>query len=158
MAQTVTRLPSIQGEQKQDTVVERASDETVDNYVDRATDEVLECRERGRHLFPSIRAGGIQFTGIDDAGLFLRRITCSCCSLAVRVEHWEAYGRGRNVRFRRVAAHVEYRRGPDGETYLAPSGAGRMTPRQVADSIASKALKGQSVAALRKSLERQQSS
>lgn len=157
MAQNVTHLPSIQGEQQQDTGIARASDEVVDDYVDRVSDEVLECRERGRHLFPSIRAEGIQFTAVDDTGLFVRRLTCVCCRLAVRVEKWEALGRGRSLRFRRVAAQVEYRRGPEGETYLAPSGQGRMTPRQIADSVASKALKGQSVAALRKALERKAS-
>lgn len=154
MSQSVAAISSIQGEQQRDTGVERASDEVVDTYVDQVTDEVLECRERGRHLFPSIRATGIQFTAVDDTGLFVRRLTCTCCQLATRVEKWEAHGRGRNTRFRRVAAHVEYRTGPNGETYLAPSGRGRMTPRQIADSVASKALSGQSVSALRRSLER----
>lgn len=156
MANTVTPLPSIQGERQPDTGWVRASDEDVDLYVDRVSDEVLACRERGRHLFPTIRQGGIQFTEVDQDGLFVRRLTCSCCQLAVKVEKWEALARGRRVRFQLVASHLEYRTGRDGQTYLAPSGRGRMTPRQVADSVASKALQGQSLAALRKAATRTQ--
>lgn len=154
MAEVVTPLPSIQGEQQRETGWDRASDADVDRYVDRVSDEVLACRERGRHLFPTIRASGMQFTDVDSVGLFVRRLSCTCCGLAVRVEKWEAVGRGRNLRFRRVASHVDYRTGADGQTYLAPSGRGRMTPRQIADSVASKALQGQSLAALRKAVTR----
>jgi hypothetical protein len=154
VTETVTPLSSIQGEQQQETGWVRASDDDVDQYVDRVSDEVLACRERGRHLFPTIRASGMQFTDVDSAGLFVRRLTCTCCGLAVRVEKWEGVGRGRKIRFRRVAAHVEYQSGPEGETYLAPSGRGRMTPRQIADSVASKALQGQSLTELRKTASR----
>jgi hypothetical protein len=143
-------LRSIQGEHQPEAGWVRASDEDVDDYVDRVSDEVLACRERGRHLFPTIRAAGMQFTDVDSAGLFVRRLTCTCCGLAIRVEKWEAVGRGRNLRFQRVTSHVEYQTGADGQSYLAPSGRGRMTPRQIADSVASKALQGQSLTALRK--------
>jgi hypothetical protein len=154
VAQNVTHLPSIQGEQQQETGWVRASDEDVDQYVDRVSDEVLACRERGRHLFPTIRQAGIHFSGVDDDGLFVRRLTCSCCELAVKVEKWEGAKRGRRVRFQRVASHLEYRIGEDGQGYLAPSGRGHMTPRQIGDSVASKALQGQSLAALRKAAKR----
>jgi hypothetical protein len=154
VAENVTPLPSIQGEQQQETGWVRASDEDVDRYVDRVSDEVLACRERGRHLFPTIREAGIQFTEVDNDGLFVRRLTCTCCELAVKVEKWEGVKRGRRVRFQRVASHLEYRTGADGQTYLAPTGRGHMTPRQIGDSVASKALQGQSVAALRKALAR----
>lgn len=154
MAQDVTHLPSIQGEQQQEAGWVRASDEDVDQYVDRVSDEVLACRERGRHLFPTIRQAGINFSGVDDDGLFVRRLTCTCCALAVKVEKWEGVRRGRQVRFQRVASHLEYRIGVDGQSYLAPSGRGHMTPRQIADSVASKALQGQSLAALRKAAQR----
>ncbi|WP_139324236.1 MULTISPECIES: hypothetical protein [unclassified Pseudonocardia] len=80
---------SIQGEQQAEAGYVRASDADVDLYVDRVSDEVLACRERGRHLFPTIREAGIHFTGVDDDGLLLRRLTCTCCTLAVRVEKWE---------------------------------------------------------------------
>jgi hypothetical protein len=154
VADNATPLPSIQGEQQQDAGRVRASEEDVDHYVDRVSDEVLACRERGRHLFPAIRESGISFTEVDRDGLFVRRLTCTCCELAVKVEKWEGARRGRRVRFQRVAAHLEYRRGAEGQTYLAPSGRGHMTPRQIADSVASKALHDQSPAALRKALSR----
>jgi hypothetical protein len=152
----VTSLPagvSIQGEQQQAGWI-RASDEDVDLYVDRVSDEVLACRERGRHLFPAIGQAGIYFTGVDSDGLFVRRLTCTCCALAVKVEKWEGTRRGGRTRFQRVASHLEYRTGPDGQSYLAPSGRGHMTARQIGDSVASKALQGQSLTALRKAAAR----
>lgn len=157
MADQVTELPtglSIQGEQQRDAGWVRASDEDVDLYVDRVSDEVLACRERGRHLFPTIRQAGIHFTEVDDDGLFVRRLTCTCCELAVKVEKWEGSRQRGRTRFQRVASHLEYRTGQDGQTYLAPTGRGHMTARQIGDSVASKALQGQSVAALRKTLTR----
>lgn len=150
MAENVTPLPSIQGEQQETAGRVRAAEEDVDRYVDRMSDEVLACRERGRHLFPSTREAGMTFTDLDGDGLFVRRLTCTCCELAVRVEKWEGIQRGRRLRFQRVASHLEYRTGEEGQSYLAPSGRGHMTPRQVAGSVASKALQGQSLAALRK--------
>jgi hypothetical protein len=152
----VTALPaSIQGEQEPDRAWQRASEADVDRYVDRVADEVLACRERGRHLFPSIREAGISFTAVDDDGLFLRRLTCSCCGLAVKVEKWEgSRRRGRRTRFQRVGSRLEYRTGADGQTYLAPSGRGHMTPRQIGDSVASKALAEHSLTALRKAAAR----
>jgi hypothetical protein len=154
VAESATSLPSVQGEQQQETGWGRASDGDVDRYVDRVSDEVLACRERGRHLFPAIRQAGIHFTEVDDDGLFLRRLTCTCCGLAVRVEKWEGTKRGRRVRFHLVASRLEYRTGDDGQTYLAPSGQGHMTARQIRDSVASKALEDQSPTALRKALGR----
>lgn len=157
MADDATAGPpkSIQGEQHEESGWVRASDEDVDLYVDRVSDEVLTCRERGRHLFPTIRQAGIHFTGVDDDGLLLRRLTCTCCELAVKVEKWEGFrGAGRRTRFRRVASNLEYRTGPDGQTYLAPTGRGHMTPRQIGDSVASKALAGNTLTALRKEATR----
>jgi hypothetical protein len=145
---------SIQGEQEQEAGSVRASEDDVDRYVDNAPDEVLACRERGRHLYPSIRQAGIEFTGVDTNGLFLRKVVCTCCGLAVRVERWEATRRGRNMRYQRVAADLEYRIGPDGQTYEAPPGRGRMTSGQIANSVASQALKGQSVSELRQAAKR----
>lgn len=142
---------SIQGEQlQQEQGYVKASDEDVDLYVDRVSDEVLACRERGRHLFPTIRQAGIHFSGVDDEGLFLRRLVCTCCDLAVRVEKWEGARRGGRTRFYRVASTLEYRTGANGEVYLAPSGRGHMTPRQIGDSVASKALAGTTLTELRK--------
>lgn len=146
-----TSALSIQGEQQQDAAgYVKASDEDVDLYVDGVSDEVVACRERGRHLFPTIRQAGIHFAEVDDDGLFLRRLTCTCCELAVRVEKWEGARRGGRTRFGRVTSTLEYKTGTKGEVYLAPAGRGHMTPRQIGDSVASKALAGQSLTELRK--------
>lgn len=150
MAEKNTSLSSIQGEQQETMGRIRAADADVDRYVDDVSDEVLACRERGRHLFPSTRTVGMTFTDVDDEGLFVRRLACTCCELAVRVEKWEGAQRGRRVRFRRVSSNLEYRTGKSGNSYLAPSGVGYMTPRQISDSLASKELQGHSLSALRK--------
>jgi hypothetical protein len=153
VADNVTNLPtglSIQGEQRKDSGFVQASDEDVDLYVDKVSDAVLACRERGRHLFPAIRQAGIHFSAVDETGLLIRRLYCTSCELAVRVEKWEGARRRGRTRFQRVASHLEYRTGREGETYLAPSGRGRMTTRQIGDSVASKALEGQTLTALRK--------
>ena len=158
MAGNATEAPtvlSIQGEQQHDRAVPNASDEDVDLYVDQVSDEVLACRERGRHLFPSIRQAGIHFSDVDSDGLFIRRVACTSCQLAVRAEKWEGTRQRGRTRFSRVASTLEYHTGREGQTYLAPSGRGRMTPRQIGDSIASKALQGQSLAALRKAATRE---
>ena len=147
---------SIQGEQAQDTGWVRASDDDVDLYVDRVSDEVLACRERGRHRFASIRQAGIHFSEVDDEGLFVRRLICTCCQLAVRVEKWEGARRGNRTRFSRVTSGLVYQTGDDGAEYLAPSGRGHMTARQIGDSVASKALAGESITALRKSIKKAQ--
>ena len=149
------KVLSIQGEQQQDTGLIKASGDDVDLYVDQVSDDVLVCRERGRHLFPSIRQAGIHFSDVDSDNLLIRRVTCTSCQLAVRVEKWEGTRQRGRTRFSRVASTLEYRTGPGGQTYLAPQGRGRMTPRQIGDSIASKALQGQSLTALRKAASRE---
>lgn len=153
-ADNVTTFPSIQQEQQPSTGSGRAAEEEVDSYVDRVSDEVLTCRQRGRHLWPAMRIQDQPFTAIDADGLFLRRLTCTCCELAVRVEKWAGSKRGRRARFELVDARLEYLTGSNGQTYRAPTGQGRMTPRQIADSVASKAMQDQSLTALRKSLPR----
>jgi hypothetical protein len=146
-----TAALSIQGEQQQDQQgYVKASEEDVDLYVDGVSDEVIMCRERGRHLFPTIRQAGIHFSEVDEEGLFIRRLTCTCCQLAVRVERWEGSRRGGRTRFARVTSGLVYLSGPNGEAYLAPAGRGHMTPRQIGDSVASKALAGQTLTELRK--------
>lgn len=148
-------IRSIQGEQAERSTSTRvrASDDDVDAYVDGASDEVLACRERGRHLFPTIRQAGIHFTGVDDTGLLLRRLRCGCCRMAVKVEKWEGLQIGDRTRFRRVTSTLEYRTSDDGQTYLAPTGTGFITPRQVGDAIASQALSGTTLTALHRAAE-----
>jgi hypothetical protein len=142
---------SIQGEHERDASAPVMMDlGDVDKYVDDSSDEVLACRERGRHIFPSIRQAGVSFVDVTDDGLLVRQLLCTCCKLAQRVEFWEATGRGKNTRFAPVSASINYLRGPNGERYLGPQGRGRMTPRMVRNSLASLALKGQSVTQIRK--------
>jgi hypothetical protein len=142
---------SIQGEHARDTNAPVLMDlAEVDQYVDSSSDEVLACRERGRHIFPSIRQAGISFIDVTDDGLLVRQLLCTCCQLAQRVELWETTGRGRNTRYAPVSATINYLRGPNGERYLGPQGHGRMTPKMVRNSLASQALHGQSAAAIRK--------
>ena len=160
MAQTnVSKLPlSIQGEQADAAGGWSQMDQgDVDAYVDRSPDGVLICRERGRHWWPTIREAGIVFSDVDDSsGLFIRRLECKSCKLAVRKEWWEAVRRGSATRYYPVSASLEYREGPEGERYLGPQGRGHMTARQVRESLASTALSGQSPAAMRKAIKRQQ--
>ena len=161
MAQSnVSKLPlSIQGEQQEDAVGGwyAMDQDDVDAYVDRSSDGVLICRERGRHWWPTIREAGIVFSDVDDStGLFIRRLECKSCKLAVRKEWWEAVRRGRSSRFYPVSASIEYHEGPEGERYLAPQGRGHMTARQVRESLASAALTGQSPAAMRRAITRHQ--
>jgi hypothetical protein len=154
MAERVTHLRSIQGEQQRDTGWVRADEADVDAYVEGASPEVLACRQ-GRHPFPPDKPSTpLEFTAVDRDGLFIRRIRCPSCRLADRVEKWEGFRRGGRTRYRRVTVRLDYLTGPNGETYLAPPGQGRMTPRQVADSVATMAMQGQSLTALRKALPR----
>lgn len=145
---------SIQGEQQAEASAgfEPMDNDDVDAYVDRMPDDVIACRERGRHLMPPIRQAGIRFTDVTDDGLFVRVLQCTCCGLAYRVEYWEAYRVGRETRYRPVAAHLEYRDGPNGERYLGPAGYGRMSSKQVKESVASKALAGVTMARIRKDI------
>ena len=122
----------------------------VDNYVDGVSDDVLACRERGRHIFPSIREAGMAFVDVTEEGLLVRPLLCTCCRLARRVELWDTVGRGRATRYVPVSASIEYLRGPNGQRYLGPQGRGRMTPKMIRNSLASRVLGGQSPAAIRK--------
>lgn len=159
MAQTVSKLPtSIQGELLgADPTTWHMDEGDVDLYVDEASPEVIECRERGRHLWPSTREVGIVFTDVDDLGLFVRRLKCKCCGLAYRNEKWDAVKRGGTWRYVLVGANVVYKTGAKGEQYLAPAGRGHLTSKLVKSSLASKALSGESPAAMRKQLKRKAS-
>ncbi len=155
MTATITDLAqvrSIQGERAQrDHNAYGAMDEgDVDSYVDSVTDEVLKCRQRG-HDFPEARRNvALEFTEVRD-GMLIRRARCRCCAKVERVEQWlpQIRGRGQIIRCERVSAHLNYFL--DGSTpYLAPRGQGRLSPRQVESSVASKALQGTTLAAIKK--------
>jgi hypothetical protein len=74
----------------------------VDTYVDGVSDEVLACRERGRHIFPTIRQAGMVFVDVTDEGLLVRPLLCTCCRLARRVELWDTAGRKHSATPHRV--------------------------------------------------------
>jgi hypothetical protein len=141
---------SIQGfQQDQASQDQYMSDGDVDEYVSKASDEVLMCRERGRHLWPSVRKVGVHFTGVTTEGLLVRQLRCECCGLAERREFWETVGRGSNLRYRPVDATTVYLTGDSGEKYLVPSGRGRMTSKMVRGTLVSKALEGQTLTSVK---------
>lgn len=148
----VRHLPSIQGEQQAaGQLLLWMEDSEVDKYVDSVSPEVLECRERGRHWFPSIREAGMVFGDVTDDGLLIRTLKCKCCRLVQRLEYWEVVGRGKNARYVFVSARPDYSIvGADGERYTAPAGRGRIKPRQIKNSLATAMLAGQTPAAVRK--------
>ena len=126
----------------------------VDRYVDGASEEVIACRERGRHLWPSMRKAKLVFTDVTEDGLLVRRVLCECCQLARRIEYWETVGRGRNTRYQPVGSSIEYLTGSDGERYLGPQGRGRMTNKMIRNSMVTAALHGQSPAMVRQAAKR----
>lgn len=147
---------SIQGEQQAGQIaMVLMGDDDVDAYVNSVSDAVIACRERGRHLYPPMRSTGLVFTEITDDGLFVRRLECMCCHLVDRVEFWEVRGSGKNRRYVPVYARPDYKRGPNGERYLAKSGNGRMTAKMVRSAIASQILQGTTPSTLMKQIKEQ---
>lgn len=147
MAPTNRQLRSIQGfNEDEANKAQFMSDGDVDTYLSKASDDVLVCRERGRHLYPSVSKTGVRFTAVTDDGLLVRQVFCESCGLAERREFWETIGRGQNIRYVRLDTTVVYHQGPNGQTYLAPAGQGRMTPRMIQSAIVSQAMSGMSVA------------
>lgn len=151
MAGTNRTLKSIQGF-NQDAIDDAVfmSDGDVDAYLRDASDKILACRERGRHLYPTLKdAGGVRFTAITDEGLLVRQVWCQSCGLAERREFWETRGRSPNLRYFPVDSTTVYHQGLKGEKYLAPAGQGRMTPKMVRSALVSQALSGQSLASVK---------
>ena len=145
-------LKSIQGERQDTVAVTLYMDPAdVDSYVDSANADVVICRERGRHDFPTIRETGMHFVDVDALGLHIRRVRCKCCKLVDLIEQWDIRHRGDTVtRAERASGRPDYSpRGRNGERYLGPAGRGRMTPKMVRGSVATGQLKGQSFKALR---------
>jgi len=163
----VTSLPaSIQGERQREEDRSSAyapmSASDVEQYVDSHSDEVVQCRERGRHDFPTVREAAQGPEGfLDDydaeLGLFVQRDVCRCCGLVERKTHWQAVKRGKRTEWFRVGRPVlDYHRQAriKGESYAAPVGLGVMRPTQVMNAVATRVMAGQSAAALRKTFER----
>lgn len=145
-----SKFRSIQGEQQHQQQLDLfMPQEDVDTYVRESDDKVVECRERGRHPFETIRSSQMRFEGETEEGFLVRRQVCPCCGLAVRVEHWDVrHHRGRVTRCELVMARTEYRteRLKDGTVrrYVAPAGRGRIRPRQIRNTVGTMALSGMS--------------
>lgn len=156
---TVPHMSSIQGELLgKDPTRWTMEQSDVDAYVDRQSPEVLTCRERGRHTYQLMvhaNPEDLHFTDVDDDGLFIRKVKCEVCTLAYRRETWRAVelGRGRAY-WEPVSAGTSYEIGPNGESYLAPSGQGSMTTKQVRRSIATQKMAGVSPTKVRRRIER----
>lgn len=134
-------LTSIQGEAEGDKPPVLAEMGDVDLYLDNVSDKVIECRERGRHLYESSKTS-LVFVDVTSDDLFVRIRECRCCGLAARRELWQAVqvpGRRGEIRYELVVANTVYKVSATGENYAAPSGQGRITARMVAQSLVSKA-------------------
>ena len=152
---------SIQGEQQE--AVQLAlvmPQEDVDKYISTVDDLIIQCRERGRHMFMSVRKGGLRFEGQNEEGLLIRRERCSCCQLAVKVELWDVRHNARNkvTRCELVTSRVEYRTEhlPNGNVrrYPAPSGRGRVYSKAVRNAVGTAALAGMSYTELLKTVKK----
>lgn len=150
---------SVQGEQQAAVQANLwATEAEVQAYIEKVSDEVLECRERGRHLFPGIRRG-MTFNAVDQAtGLMVRRVGCVVCQYpeghvlagmprVVRVELWDVrHNRGVVTRCTLSKAYTAYR----DPSYLGQKGKGRMKPKQIRNELGTQMFKGQRFVALRK--------
>lgn len=146
-----SRVVSIQGEIQRRNEAQTplwADDADVDSYVDGASEEVLECRERGHDYPPT--TGTVHFVDVTTDNLLVRDLTCQCCGMAVRQELYAQRKEGNSYRFTLVTAQVVYREGLNGQHYLAPAGRGRITRRQISSSCVTKAFQGQTPAQIRK--------
>lgn len=143
MAERATHLRSIQGELQRDAAWVRATEADVDANGDGASPEVLACRRgatRSRPTSPARRWCSPRSTAMG----------CSCAGCAVQAAdsrtEWRSgreSGAAGAPDSDDVTARLDYLTGPNGETFLAPPGQGRMTPRQIADSVATMAMQGQ---------------
>lgn len=142
MAGTVTPMfsdgpKSIQAEQQAANQLALMSESDVDAYVREAADETLVCRAGG-HRFPLREKGGFRFVGVTPEGFLLRHLTCQQCGLVRRVERWDVRHKGDKVtRMEFVSAAMDYSlRDHQGQGYLAKSGRGRMSRKQVRGAVA----------------------
>ncbi len=143
------RLRSIQAEQLEhhDGPV-RADADAVDEYVGKVSDRIRECRELG-HEWPS--SADVTFSAVTPEGLLLERVDCPRCGCAYRQREWEGVRvKGKGVRYRPVGpSKVQYQKNRDGETYPASPGMGRISRRQIAESVVSAKFTGKSLTTVR---------
>jgi hypothetical protein len=148
-------LYSIQGEQialDADLFMDQAE---VDKFVDGLSPELAACRE-GRHDIPPMSASRLEFAKWNkEYRAFERHITCTRCGCYTRVELWEPFKRAGQQRWRKIGnAAPRYHENDRGETYTAPAGHGRISPRQIQEALATNMLQGTSPAQLRMALGR----
>lgn len=152
----VTHLPSIQGEGHQRPQPEPLTVQEVDSYVDNHSDGIVDCRA-GDHAFPRPRRGVlVEFDGVDEDDNLVVHKECTSCGCAVRREVWMATydRRTKEWRYERISKSLTYQKNKQGETYLLPPGTGRGRKTQFQESLMTKAMQGQSPAAIRKQLRR----
>lgn len=148
----VTHLPSIQGEQAQKTPYEALTVQEADEYVDSHSEGIVDCRMTMRHIFPRPRRGQLPVVDIDVHNNLVVEYECVRCGCATRREWWHRVKRGKQERYEFLDKTMVYHRNKDGETYLLPPGTGRGRPTQFRESVMTDAMKGQSLAALKKAL------
>lgn len=124
-----------------------ASPADTDKYVDGAETDILICREKNRHDFPTqteLRGQPLDLIGVNAIGLFIRApIECRRCHEAFQEQLWEKVGK----RMHYVSASTKYK--PGGK-YLLKPGHGRMTSKMIKESLATSAMSGFTVAQLTK--------
>lgn len=127
----------------------------VDEFIDGLSRELKSCRE-GRHAVPRLSDTQLQFAKWNtEFKAFERHITCTCCGCYTRVELWEPFKRGGQTRWRKIGNTApRYHENERGETYTAPPGHGRISPRQTQEAIVTQMLKGVTPAQLRRDLQK----
>jgi hypothetical protein len=151
MTTAVRHLHSIQGEQLPRRVREAMDQDAVDEYVAAASEAVRACRQLG-HVWPPVGRHGPNFVATGPGNSLVEQDDCERCGpLAYRERMWMPRREGSQTRWRpETVAQVKYRTGPNGECYQAPPGQGYMTRTQVAESAATQALRGRTVADVRR--------
>lgn len=140
---------STQGEQQRDYKIPVMSEGDVEAFLGTIPRKAIPCRKTNRHVYDE--EADLRFVGVNTIGLLLRPLTCLRCEMATRVEEWDMrHYRGRVTRCELVDSKVRYKKGPNGESYHAPKGQGRVLGRTVRNVTATRQLKDQSFKELRK--------
>jgi len=132
---------------------------TVDAYINSIPDEWLECRE-GRHDYPTVAQNRRRVPDLyaRDGQLVTAPVDCRRCGMAYREFVYEIVGRGKNARLtkKKGAGGTKYhlhKLGPNGESYLAEKGSGRITSLMIHEALMTEAMGGMTAAQIRKRAE-----
>lgn len=159
MATSAKSPKSIQGERQAARDI-WADQSAVDAYAETHPDEILDCRSRGRHMFPSIKQTGLVFGRVNALGLHVREVGCIVCVYpddhekagqprVVCVEQWDVrHYRGTITRCELVSGTLKYL----DPKYQGKKGEGRIKPKRVRNALGTAALKGTKFVALRKEI------